>query len=313
MTRIKALGISFLIFASYLNSFSQCGEYLDNKYIADSSFKMKNYALAGKFYEKCIASKERKRIDYYYSAYSFIQLNQIDKALKALSIGANNGLYYNKMEDFKGDTLFQRMYLYNSKWTAVGNKIKENTADHLKKIKIDSILVKNLMIRNLEDQKYRGPSVLASSAKTKDSLWQIQKKIDIDNQQWLAQEIVRNGWPGIYKTGETGDNAAWLIVQHADNDTAFQKKCLFLLKKALLNNETNVHNVAYLEDRVRINTNRKQLYGTQFENVFKNGKTIDLILKPTEDLGCLNKRRANMNLPPVEEYLNASKKRYVTQ
>jgi hypothetical protein len=129
----------------------------------------------------------------------------------------------------------------------------------------------------------------------------------------LAEEIDKNGWPGIYKAGETGDNMAWLIVQHADNDTTFQKKCLQLLKLALLNSETNIHNIAYLEDRVRINTNRKQLYGTQFENVVKEGKTIDLVLKPTEDLACLNKRRSYMNLPPVEEYLNASRKRYITQ
>jgi hypothetical protein len=313
MTHIKVLGANFFMFVFYLSSFSQCGEYLDNKYIADSCFKMKNYTLAGVYYEKCITFKEKKRVDYYYTAYSFIKLNQIDKALKVLMIGANNGLYYNKTEDFTGDTAFQRMYLYNSEWKIVGNKIKENTTNNLKKVKIDSMLLKNLTIRNHEDQKYRSSMPFFTTPEAKDSLWRIQKEIDIDNQQWLAKEIEKNGWPGIYTTGEAGDNMAWLIVQHADNDTAFQKKCLQLLKKLSLTNETNIHNVAYLEDRILINTNRKQIYGTQFENILKNGKTIDLILKPTEDLQCLNKRRFNMNLGPVEEYLNACRKRYVAK
>jgi hypothetical protein len=313
MTHIKVLGINFFVFAFSLISFSQCGDYLDNKYIADSCFRIKNYTLASMYYEKCIASKEKKRVDYYYTAYSFIKLNEMDKALKVLVSGANNGLYYNTIGDFNNDTLFQKMYRNNRKWTDVGNKIKQNTNTHQKKIKIDSVLVKILIKRNVEDQKYRGLSTSSMSREAKDSLWRIQKRIDLDNQQWLAEEINKNGWPGIYKTGETGDNMAWLIVQHADNDTSFQKKCLQLLKLALLNNETNIHNIAYLEDRVRINTNRKQLYGTQFENVVKEGKTIDLVLKPTEDLICLNKRRSYMNLPPVEEYLNASRKRYITQ
>jgi hypothetical protein len=233
--------------------------------------------------------------------------------LKKLEMGANSGLYYNTIEDFMNDTLFQKMYKDNRKWAQVGNRIKKNTNSHLKKIKVDAALVKNLAIRHAADQKHRGTFPGMISREAKDSLWRVQKVIDRDNQHWLAEEIDKNGWPGIHKTGETGDNMAWLIVQHADDDTVFQKKCLEVLKLALLDNNTNIHNIAYLEDRIRVNTNRKQLYGTQFENVLKDGKTIDLILKPTEDPACLNKRRAYMDLMPVEEYLNESRKRYVNQ
>lgn len=313
MTNIKVFGISFFLLVFSMTSFAQCGEYLDSKYIADSCFRIKNYMLACAYYEKCVTLKERKRIDYYYYAYCFMKLNRVDQALKILEMGANSGLYYHTIEDFRSDTLFQKMYRYNRKWAQVGNRIEKNTYGHLKKIKIDSALVKNLVIRNVADQKYRGTFPGLISKEAKDSLWRIQKGIDKDNQQWLAEEIDKNGWPGIYRAGEAGDNMAWLIVQHADNDTVFQKKCLEVLKLALLDNNTNIHNIAYLEDRIRINTNKKQLYGTQFENVLKDGKTIDLVLKPTEDPVCLNKRRAYMNLAPVEEYLNASRKRYVSQ
>ena len=312
MIHIKLFGLSVLLLF-HLTNLAQCSEYLDNKYLADSCFLIKNYSLAATYYKKCVTLKESKRLDFYYAAYSNIKIHNLKRALHYLKTAKDMGLHYKNIADFCGDTLFQKLYDEHYEWRVVGKGIEKNTIRYQTKAIIDSTLVKALLIRKREDQKYRTPSTTSLSVKIQDSLWYLQKKIDLENQQWLIQEIEHNGWPGILKAGEEGDNAAWLIVQHADNDTALQQKCLTLLKKLIASGETNIKNIAYLEDRIRVNTNKKQLYGTQFEQVQQDGKTIDLKLKPTEDLPCLNKRRSYMELEPVEDYLNFARKRYRSQ
>lgn len=308
-TRLFIIGLLILV---HWNLFSQCGGYVDDKYRADSCYKAGDYENAALYYQRCVRSGEKLRRDYYYASYSYLKAGKRKEALNNLSIAAADGLHYFTLDNFYSDTLFRRYYESSPEWKKVGERIKANTISYENQAIIDSALVKVLLMREKKDQLYRKPHYLSSFPKTvSDSLLNIMGEIDLENQKWLADEIKQNGWPTISRAGAEGDNAAWLIVQHADNDTTFQKNCLELLKRLMFRNEINLRNVAYLEDRVRINTNKKQLYGTQFENVLKDGKTIDLKLKPTENLPCLDKRRAVMDLEPVEDYLSFARKRYV--
>lgn len=104
------------------------------------------------------------------------------------------------------------------------------------------------------------------------------------------------GWPTIAKVGKKAAAAAWLIAQHADADSKFQAQCLKLMHEAAAD-EVDRSDLAYLEDRVRINTGRPQLYGTQFY-------TKDAVLqpRPIEDPAGLDKRRKAMDLKPFSEY-----------
>src|SRR5205085_1172028 len=75
------------------------------------------------------------------------------------------------------------------------------------------------------------------------------------------------GWPGKSLVGVDGANAAWLLVQHADQGRAFQKRCLPLLEAAVKKGEATGVQLAYLSDRVRVGAGEKQVYGTQFRTV----------------------------------------------
>jgi hypothetical protein len=120
------------------------------------------------------------------------------------------------------------------------------------------------------------------------------------------KEIVREiGWPTISKVGKVASNMAWLLVQHADHDSAFQEDCLNILKK-VDGGDINKRNIAYLEDRVRVNTGRPTLYGTQF---FQNPEG-SFGPREIEDKENLNKRRAEMGLEPFEEYEQKMRERY---
>src|SRR5262245_37252722 len=64
------------------------------------------------------------------------------------------------------------------------------------------------------------------------------RKLTKENTDELKRIVAKWGWPGISLFGEQGDEAAYLIVQNADHDLAFQEHCLALVTKALGNRDT---------------------------------------------------------------------------
>ncbi|MEM9209341.1 MAG: DUF6624 domain-containing protein, partial [Pseudomonadota bacterium] len=57
---------------------------------------------------------------------------------------------------------------------------------------------------------------------------------DVHDRNAAALDVIIEslGWPGISLVGKAGGDAAWLIVQHAIAQPAFQRKCLPVLKRA---------------------------------------------------------------------------------
>jgi hypothetical protein len=90
-------------------------------------------------------------------------------------------------------------------------------------------------------------------------------------------------------------------VQHADHDRPFQKQCLSLLTDAVKKGEATGEQLAYLTDRVRVSEKKKQLYGTQLR--FVDGDYQPL---PIEDEGNVDKRRKELGLSPLADYLKFS-------
>jgi hypothetical protein len=119
------------------------------------------------------------------------------------------------------------------------------------------------------------------------------QKVDKENAARMKEIVRQHGWPGKTLVGSDGTQAAWLLVQHADPDLAFQKQCLTLITEAVKKGEVPAQQMAYLTDRVRVAEKQKQVYGTQFE---------DLEPFPIEDEANVDKRRQGVNLPPLAEY-----------
>jgi hypothetical protein len=120
----------------------------------------------------------------------------------------------------------------------------------------------------------------------------------------LGEIVKKHGWPGKSLVGQDGAHAAWLMLQHMDNDRPFQKRCLKLMKE-LRKGEVEPADIAFLTDRLLIADRKKQLYGTQLigENgVFKP--------QPIEDEDNVDKRRADVGLVPMKEYLKQAVAEY---
>jgi len=122
-------------------------------------------------------------------------------------------------------------------------------------------------------------------------------KIDADNTAYMKTVIDKYGWPGNSMVGEDGALAAFLLVQHADLQSGFQKQCLPLLEAAVQAKEAAADHVALLTDRVLIAEGKPQRYGTQFRTV--GGESVPF---PIEDPENVDARRKAVGLEPLAEY-----------
>lgn len=126
-----------------------------------------------------------------------------------------------------------------------------------------------------------------------------------DSVNRLHQKIIKDiidthGYPGFDRVGEEGESDFWVMVQHADFDPTWQEEVLALLiVEAKANNAYSEH-VGLLTDRVRVNTGRPQLYGTQRDF----NKLQQAYIKDLEDREHVNERRATLGMETLEEYLN---------
>jgi hypothetical protein len=119
------------------------------------------------------------------------------------------------------------------------------------------------------------------------------------NLEWMRGILARYGWPGRRLVGEDGSHGAWLLLQHADRDTALQRTALRLLGEAVRVDDASARDFAYLTDRVRIAEGRPQIYGTQLQ-YDSHGCASP---RPTENPAQLDARRATVGLDPMTQYL----------
>ena len=113
------------------------------------------------------------------------------------------------------------------------------------------------------------------------------------------KEIIRtHGWPTPARVGREGARAAFLIVQHADRDPAFQEEeNLTYLDSAVAAGDAPGEELALLTDRVRVAKGEPQLYGTQVK-LTPDGP----VFLPIEDSLHVDERRAALGMPPLAVY-----------
>lgn len=135
--------------------------------------------------------------------------------------------------------------------------------------------------------------------------WQIFKakrdSVGFDNQKRIKKLFSKYGYLGFKEVGRENSNNFWIPIQHADNDVEFQKKMLKALKKQVDLKNASRSNYAMLEDRIAINTNKKQRFGSQVtynedgQAIPKNG-LVDSIN--------IEKLRSDYDLDSFKDYYN---------
>ncbi|MRW92453.1 hypothetical protein GJ699_20860 [Duganella sp. FT80W] len=121
------------------------------------------------------------------------------------------------------------------------------------------------------------------------------KNVDGPNLKRLKEIVAQYGWPTYVMVGKDGGDAAWLLAQHADRDTPFQRKVLELMQPLLDADQASLKNYAYLYDRIH----DPQRYGTQGWCVSREEwRPFEI-----EDAAGVNARRKQAGMPPLEAYL----------
>lgn len=125
---------------------------------------------------------------------------------------------------------------------------------------------------------------------------------DVRRQNSLSlKKILKScGWPIEKKYGEAAAAAAWLVVQHADEDPEFQNDVLKILSPLVKKGEESPVRYAYLQDRTQLKRNGKQIYGTQ---LFVTSESVSLPPHEIDSIEAVNKRRAQIGLESIQDYI----------
>lgn len=107
------------------------------------------------------------------------------------------------------------------------------------------------------------------------------------------------GYPDYDLVDTTGADAFWLLVQHQDMDTILQKAVLEAMQEKVKQGKASKLYVAFLTDRVLINTGHAQVYGTQMR-LGKNGEHEP---KPIAQPAEVDSLRRSVGLEPLAQYI----------
>lgn len=148
------------------------------------------------------------------------------------------------------------------------------------------------------DQLIREELGVGETPTSKQALFERCSTIDKENSQLLASITRNHGWPTISMVGKKAAHAASVIARHADHDVELQKWFLNRIRRESPE-EVNEIWIAYLYDRICVNSGRPQFYGTQFTtNVYGAYGPQPIEEWPIH----VDIRRASIGLEPLEEY-----------
>ena len=119
------------------------------------------------------------------------------------------------------------------------------------------------------------------------------------NLEKLAILLEIKGWPEISQVGSKASEAAFYVIQHSNAQA--QEKYIRLFEAACRKGEGNWQQYALMFDRMRMNQNLPQKYGTHF--ILDNRATGEKNLYPLEDETRVNEWRKEIGLEPLKDYM----------
>lgn len=271
-------------------------------------FQKKEYIKSAESYSKAFRSNHNLGYvnDRYDAARCWALGGKIDSAFYQLERSLKG--HYNGYSEISTDTAFANLRT-DSRWKKILEAVKANRQQeeeylNIKFKNLNKSLVAILDTISQDDQlprlqlagiekKYGWSSTqmrinLAKMAKN-DSINVHKITAILDKYGWLSKEVV----------GERGSDAIFLVIQHSDLPT--QLKYLPLLRSAVKQDPSLASKLALLVDRVSLRQGKKQIYGSQ---LMRNNSTGKYYVQPLDDPENVDKRRAEVGLSPIKEYVS---------
>ena len=167
-------------------------------------------------------------------------------------------------------------------------------------------LRKKLLKMVKKDQAIRNDLIKSGIEHPDKRLLKRMKTIDASNLIRVKAIVKRYGFPTPKLVGKDGVEAVFLLIQHGD--LAFQEQMLPDVKNSFQSGNLSGQNYAMLLDRVLVRQGKPQVYGTQANSVDEVTGKVEF--EPIEDEANVDKRRAEVGLPPLSEYIKILKQMY---
>lgn len=129
----------------------------------------------------------------------------------------------------------------------------------------------------------------------------VWREVTVRHGDRLSEIMAASGWPTEDTVGAEAARAAWLVAQHADHQLDVQRRAFELMAQAVEAGRASRYQLAFLHDRLLVNSGRPQLYGTQIADV-RDGEPVPW---PCTDWEHVDQRRAEAGIPPYADYVAA--------
>jgi hypothetical protein len=311
----KAILAIIIIVAGY-NSFGQeSNKYSELSEEAAILREKEEYVKSGEKYTEAFAVAEDGGmfLDRYYAAGSWVLAKEIDSAFVHLFIFAKEFFssttiqsfpifdLYALYDHFLADPVLKPLHT-DQRWVEVLEIIEETKTETEGRLDMPLVILLDSMFQ--EDQKYRLQmgSIQEEYGMDSDEMRSNLRTMEvIDSLNLLTVEKIVNerGWLGPDVLGFRGNLTMFLVIQHSDLET--QEKYLPIIQDAVKSGDARPDHLALLVDRVAIKQGRKQVYGSQFG---ADPETDETFVSPLEDPDNVDKRRAEVGLNTLQEYIS---------
>jgi len=292
----------FLSITSILFGQTTSAKYIGLIKKADNFYHLKNYKVSATTFTQAFKLNKWKVpvADRYNAACAWALAEMPDSAFYQLNYIVNINLYtryeqITKEHDLNG--------LHKDKrWKPLLAAIKLNSDK--KEAKLNKPLIRQLdtILKGDQDYRHKIKEVQENFGMDSDemrTLWKtINEKDSIDLIK-VKSILDQYGWLGADVVGEEGNSTLFLVIQHSAFDV--QLHYLPIMQEAVKKGNAVASDLALLEDRVALKQGKKQIYGSQITEDPKTGKDT---MAPIEDFANVDKRRAEVGLGPLEEYVS---------
>jgi hypothetical protein len=148
---------------------------------------------------------------------------------------------------------------------------------------------------------------LGSDSPVVNALRRLQRMLNEKNLKELEALLSEKGWPKRSEVGQEAAGAAFFVLQHSNAEA--QEKFISMFEKRCRENEANWQQYALMFDRMRMNQNKPQRFGTHSYLDPGKGRTDELY--PLEDETKVDEWRKEIGLEPLKDYLARTGFKYV--
>ncbi|MDW8849863.1 DUF6624 domain-containing protein [Flavobacterium sp. MMLR14_040] len=270
-----------------------------NEYVqkGDSCYKAQDYKLSVFYFEKAFKIEHKISDDLYNGACAAALSNDHKKAFEWLNLTIDNG--YENIAYLQKDQDFESLRA-KKEWRKLISKFQKKL--NILEANYDKPLQKELLAIYAEDQDIR--EILMKIYKEKgignksfDSINKLMGYKDSVNLKKVVKILDEKGWVGKNVVGSQANKTLFLVIQHSD--LKYQQKYLPMMRDAVKKGNASANSLALLEDRVALRERHKQIYGSQI-SMIPGAKAFVL---PLEDPDNVDKRRAEVGLGPIADYV----------